>query len=60
VNNIERGGQLIEVPDAEYDTMACNVLAVAPGQCLMLGVSTGGIRTQIPAGNGTGDYTSPE
>ena len=33
---LERGWQLIEVPDAEYDTMACNVLAVAPGQCVML------------------------
>ena len=33
---LERGWQLIEVPDAEYDTMACNVLAVAPGQCIML------------------------
>jgi N-dimethylarginine dimethylaminohydrolase len=27
---------LIEVPDEEYDSMACNVLAVAPGQCIML------------------------
>jgi N-dimethylarginine dimethylaminohydrolase len=27
---------LIEVPDAEYDSMACNVLVVAPGTCIML------------------------
>jgi N-dimethylarginine dimethylaminohydrolase len=30
------GWALIEVPDTEYDTMACNVLAVAPGRCIML------------------------
>jgi arginine deiminase len=30
------GIKLVEVPDAEYDSMACNVLAVAPRKCLML------------------------
>jgi N-dimethylarginine dimethylaminohydrolase len=30
------GLELIEVPDAEYDTMACNVLAVAPRRCIAL------------------------
>ncbi|MGB3861475.1 MAG: arginine deiminase family protein, partial [Candidatus Aminicenantaceae bacterium] len=33
---LERGMTLIEVPDMEFETMACNVLAVAPGKCLML------------------------
>ncbi|MEZ4707453.1 MAG: arginine deiminase family protein [Caldilineaceae bacterium] len=33
---LAQGWQLIEVPDAEYDSMATNVLAVAPGQCIML------------------------
>ena len=33
---LDRGWELIEVPDAEYDSMACNVLAVAPGRCIML------------------------
>lgn len=33
---LARGWELIEVPDAEYATMACNVLAVAPGECIML------------------------
>ena len=33
---LEDGWELIEVPDEEYDTMACNVLAVAPGHCIML------------------------
>ena len=33
---LKRGVYLIEVPDEEYNTMACNVLALAPGKCLML------------------------
>jgi N-dimethylarginine dimethylaminohydrolase len=33
---LDRGIKLIEVPDEEFDTMACNVFAVAPGQCIML------------------------
>jgi len=33
---IQRGITLIEVPDVEFETMACNVLAVAPGTCIML------------------------
>jgi N-dimethylarginine dimethylaminohydrolase len=28
--------ELIEVPESEFETMACNVLALAPGKCLML------------------------
>lgn len=32
----ERGFRLIEVPDVEYETMACNVLTVAPRKCIML------------------------
>jgi arginine deiminase len=33
---LERGFQLVEVPDSEYDSLACNVLALAPRQCVML------------------------
>ncbi len=33
---LERGYRLIEVPDEEYDSFACNVLAVAPRRCVML------------------------
>lgn len=33
---LSRGLRLIEVSDKEYDTMACNVLAVAPGKCIMI------------------------
>jgi len=33
---IARGIRLVEVPDEEYDSMGCNVLAVAPRQCIMI------------------------
>lgn len=34
---IEQGITLVEVPDAEFDSMGANVLAVAPRQCVMVG-----------------------
>ena len=33
---LRRGFQLIEVPDQEFESMGCNVLAVAPRDCLMV------------------------
>jgi N-dimethylarginine dimethylaminohydrolase len=33
----QRSWRFVEVPDAEFDSMGCNVLALAPGRCLMLG-----------------------
>jgi len=33
---LDRGIQLVEVPDVEYDSMACNVLPIAPRKCIML------------------------
>jgi len=33
---LERGYTLVEVPDAEFESMGCNVLAVAPRQCIMV------------------------
>ena len=33
---LDRGLSLVEVPDAEFESMACNVLALAPRRCLML------------------------
>ena len=33
---IDRGMTLVEVPDAEFETMGCNVLALAPRRCLMV------------------------
>jgi N-dimethylarginine dimethylaminohydrolase len=34
---IERGVRLVEVPDEEFESMGCNVLAAAPGICLLRG-----------------------
>ncbi|HEY6360542.1 MAG TPA: arginine deiminase family protein [Vicinamibacterales bacterium] len=33
---LHRGIDLVEVPDEEFETMGTNVLALAPGRCLML------------------------
>ena len=33
---LERGFQLIEVPEQEFYSMGCNVLAIAPRDCLMV------------------------
>jgi N-dimethylarginine dimethylaminohydrolase len=33
---IERGFKLIDVPDAEFASMGCNVLAIEPRHCVML------------------------
>jgi N-dimethylarginine dimethylaminohydrolase len=40
---LARGIKLLEVPEAEYDSMGCNVLAVSPRKCIML---AGNPRTQ--------------
>ena len=31
-----RGVHFVRVPDQEFDSMGCNVLAVSPGECIML------------------------
>ena len=33
---IKRGFQLVEVPDQEFESMGCNVLAIGPRQCIMV------------------------
>lgn len=33
---LQRGYQLVEVPNEEFDSMGCNVLALAPRECLMV------------------------
>lgn len=33
---LERGYNLIEVPDEEFESMGCNVLAIAPSTCIMV------------------------
>ena len=33
---IRRGFKLIEVPDDEFESKGCNVLAIAPRKCIMI------------------------
>ncbi|NJN42046.1 MAG: hypothetical protein HC811_07325 [Flammeovirgaceae bacterium] len=33
---LKRGFELIEVPDDEFESMGCNVLAIAPKKCMMV------------------------
>lgn len=33
---LARGFQLIEVPDEEYESLGCNVLALAPSRCILI------------------------
>jgi N-dimethylarginine dimethylaminohydrolase len=33
---LERGISLVEVPDEEFDSMGCNVLAIAPRRCVVV------------------------
>jgi N-dimethylarginine dimethylaminohydrolase len=33
---LERGFELVEVPDEEFETMGCNALALGPGQCVLV------------------------
>jgi len=33
---LQKGIRLLEVPDSEFETMGCNVLAIAPRKCIML------------------------
>lgn len=33
---LDRGYQLIEVPDGEFESMGCNVLAISPSKCLIV------------------------
>ena len=40
---LDRGYRLVEVPDDEFESMACNVLALSPRRCVML---TGNAKTR--------------
>jgi N-dimethylarginine dimethylaminohydrolase len=33
---LDRGYELVEVPEEEFDSMGCNVLAIAPRSCIMV------------------------
>lgn len=35
-NLLDRGFKLVEVPDSEFDSMGCNVLALGPRTCVMV------------------------
>jgi dimethylargininase len=37
----EHGWRLVEIPENEFETMGCNVLALAPGKCLALAGNAG-------------------
>jgi len=37
---LQKGIRLVEVPDEEYDTFGCNVLAIAPRVCVMIAGNT--------------------
>lgn len=45
---LQRGYQLVEVPDEEFESMGCNVLALAPKECLMV---AGNLRTKAALEN---------
>ena len=45
---LDRHYQLIEVPEQEFDSMGCNVLAIAPRQCILV---NGNPRTRLALEN---------
>lgn len=57
---LNRGMNLVEVPDEEYDSMACNILATAPGRCLMLAGNPQTFQNLSEAGIEVTEYTSAE
>jgi N-dimethylarginine dimethylaminohydrolase len=57
---LDRGFQLVEVPDEEFDTMGTNVLAIAPRTCVLV---AGNPRTRAAleaAGAEVLEYTGAE
>ncbi|WP_035287528.1 dimethylarginine dimethylaminohydrolase family protein [Brevibacillus massiliensis] len=57
---IERGIQLIEVPEAEYQNLGCNVLALAPRVCVMLSENPYTKQRLIEAGATVYEYKGRE
>lgn len=57
---LDRGMKLVEVPDEEYDSMACNVLATAPGHCLMLSGNPQTFKNLSEAGIHVTEYNGSE
>jgi arginine deiminase len=57
---LDRGMNLVEVPDDEYDSMACNILATSPGHCLMLSGNPQTFRKLSDVGVEVTEYTGAE
>ncbi len=57
---LERGFALVEVPDLEYETMACNVLAVAPRKCIILSGNSATKQLLEKAGIEVWEYSGEE
>jgi len=57
---LELGFQLLEVPDAEYDSLGCNVLAVAPRKCIMLNGNPQTLKLLLQAGAEVWTYSGTE
>lgn len=55
-----RGVKLIEVPEEEYDSMGCNVLAVAPYQCITVAGNPVTAKRIEEAGGTCHPYTGSE
>ena len=57
---IERGIQLIEVPEEEYHTLGCNVLALAPRVCMMVSGNASTKQQLLGAGATVHEYKGEE
>jgi N-dimethylarginine dimethylaminohydrolase len=55
-----RGIELVEIPDSEFGTQGCNVLALSPGRCLLLKDNTETARRLETAGCEVLFYTGDE
>lgn len=57
---IEKGIQLVEVPKNEYDTLGCNVLALAPRICVLVDGNASTKRQLLEAGATVLEYKGEE
>jgi len=57
---VAQGFELVEVPEEEFSTMGCNVLAVAPRQCIMLAGNPETEQRLTSAGAEVSTYTGTE
>jgi N-dimethylarginine dimethylaminohydrolase len=57
---LQHGIELLEVPEAEFDTMGCNALAVAPRRCVLLEGNPGTRRRLEAVGVEVYEYAGEE